>query len=146
MLPTLTTRECASSFDSIRSEMDDAFRELFGHFGTSNKSRCRSAGSFLTVWEDDSTIFVEADVPGFGKDDLEVTIHEGILWIRGERRLPEREGTIRHNERSFGKLERAISLPDTIDTENVDAAVENGVLKLQVAKRESEQTKRIEIK
>jgi HSP20 family protein len=89
----------------------------------------------LSVWEDAQQLYVEVDLPGLKPGDVEVTVNDGKLFIRGERVPAQREPACRHDERSYGKFERIVALPETIDPSKVDANLRDGVLLLTLQKR-----------
>jgi HSP20 family protein len=102
----------------------------------------------VDVQETEDAYRIEADVPGIKADDIEVTLEKGVLTLRGERKAEhdaEQQGT-RHVERSYGAFVRRFSLPDTADADNIDAEVNNGVLRLTIKKKAESKPRRIEVK
>lgn len=86
-----------------------------------------------------------ADLPGVSPDQIEVTMEEGILSLRGERRteaLERREG-YKRIERAYGSFYRRFSLPDTADAEGISARCNNGVLEIVIPKRSQQQPRRV---
>ncbi len=109
-----------------------------------------------TVWapavnekEDDKAYYVEVDLPGVKKDDINVEVKDNILTISGERKFKKEEkdeGYIR-TESFFGKFERRFTLPSDADAQKIEAKAEDGVLYITIPKiEEKENTKKIEIK
>ena len=97
------------------------------------------AGAFLPaadVTVTDSDLVLTMDLPGFTADDVELEVLNGHLVVRGERKRPELgEGTTwAHAERTFGRFERRIALPDGVDSDAITASLDNGVLSLIVPK------------
>ncbi len=74
----------------------------------------------LSLWQDEDHLYVEADLPGLTDQDVEVTVHKGILYIRGERKAEEGRKYL-YNGRTWGRFERAISLPEQVNAEAVQA-------------------------
>ena len=102
----------------------------------------------VDITEGDDKYVVTAEVPGVKRDDLTVELHDGVLSIRGEKKS-EREETkekARYLERSYGAFTRAFTLPADANAEKVSASFENGVLKVEVAKRAEAKPKTIAIK
>lgn len=102
------------------------------------------------VSEDDEGYHMTAELPGLEKGDLEITIHDGTLEIKGERkeeREEKKEGYVR-KEYSSSSYYRSFRLPENVDEENIDATLDKGVLKLDLPKRELEEKekKKIEVK
>ena len=91
----------------------------------------------LDISESEDAYHVSADMPGLKIDDLDITLADGILTIRGEKTVERsEEGRNWHrSERRSGQLRRAIALPDNADPDKVEAALAHGVLKVDIAKR-----------
>jgi HSP20 family protein len=88
----------------------------------------------FSMWEDESQIHIEVDLPGVELKDLEVSIVGGLLTIKAERRVEEGR-KFQYNGRRFGRFERSLELPESADAEAVDAHLTGGVLHLSVPKR-----------
>jgi HSP20 family protein len=89
-----------------------------------------------------------ADVPGLSPEKIEVTVEDGVLKLRGERkdeRDEQRDG-YRRVERSFGRFERSFVLPKGVNTDQVAATVEHGQLKVQIPKPTQTTPRKIEVK
>ena len=130
--------------NTTRRELDEAFNTFFG---VGNGNHAKAAFCLpLTIWEDDQRVYLQADVPGCDHEHLELNFKEGQLWISGERNVPKDDGKYRHNERMFGRFERAVSLPETIDADSFDAELDNGVLHVTIAKKPEAQPTKICIK
>ena len=86
----------------------------------------------------DGDMVLTMDLPGLTADDLEIELVNGYLSVRGERKRPEVTDGTRwaHTERTFGRFERRIKLPDGVDPDQVTASMDNGVLSLIVPKPE----------
>jgi HSP20 family protein len=95
--------------------------------------RPESAAVPVSFWQDDDHLYVEADLPGLGDEDVEVTVHNGVLFIRGERK-PEEGRPYLYNGRTWGRFERVIELPDRVDAEGVRADLSRGVLRVTLPK------------
>ena len=91
---------------------------------------------------------ITADLPGLKAEDVEVTVEEGILSIRGERKLEETsEGETYHRvERMYGVFERTFTLPNSVDVDKIDARFSNGEMVLTLPKREESKPRQISIK
>jgi HSP20 family protein len=99
----------------------------------------------LSVWKDDKSIYVEADVPGFRRDEIELRFEDGQLWLRAERKLAEHHPEDLYNERAFGKFERRVKIADSVDTSGIKAELENGVLTVTLPKTPESQPHTIAI-
>ncbi|MGO9467332.1 MAG: Hsp20/alpha crystallin family protein [Isosphaeraceae bacterium] len=99
----------------------------------------------VSMWQDDNNIYVEADLPGVPDKDLEITVHNRVLTIKAQRREEEsRKYTF--NGRTFGVLERAIVLPDSVDSDQVEAKLANGILSVTLPKHPDARPKKIAVK
>jgi HSP20 family protein len=132
MLPTLRAAYPFTSLASL-SRLDSLFDRLLSNEGdgTPSGSVCRPLP--LSLWQDDSSIFLEAELPGVLEKDVEITVHEGVLTIKAEKQDQDGRNYI-HKGRLFGKFEHAISLPEQVDSEKVEAALSNGVLRIVLPK------------
>jgi HSP20 family protein len=102
----------------------------------------------IDVAEDDESLTLTAEVPGMKSEDLDVTVDNGVLTLRGEKREEQtKEGGGYHRvERRYGQFERRIRLPNYVDPEKIDASYKDGVLRLVMPKMEAAKTKSIQIK
>jgi HSP20 family protein len=127
-------------FSAMRNEMDRVFQR-FEHGWPRWPTLLRGEGAIavpeLDVRESTSAIVVEAELPGVDEKDVSVTLANGVLTIKGEKKHEKEEkGENYHlTERSFGSFERSIRLPDTIDEGRVEAKFDKGVLKVTAAKK-----------
>ena len=89
----------------------------------------------------------KGELPDVKPEDIQVTIEEGVLAIKGERKFEEevQEGSYTRFERQYGTFERRFSLPSGIDAENIRADYKNGILTLRVPKKEEAKPKSIKI-
>jgi HSP20 family protein len=127
-------------FSALRDDMDRLF-ERFEHgwprWPTVFSRDERLAVPELDVRESADAITVEAELPGVDEKDVTVTIANGILTIKGEKKQEKEEKSESYHltERSFGSFERSIRLPDTIDDAKVETKFAKGVLKVTAAKK-----------
>jgi len=97
---------------------------------------------------DENGYHLEIDLPGVKKENIEISVNDGILTISGERKLERKEEKENYTriESFFGRFERSFKLPADADSDNIEAKYENGVLKLFIPKRPKPEGKKIEIK
>ncbi|MCA9124052.1 MAG: Hsp20/alpha crystallin family protein [Planctomycetaceae bacterium] len=141
-------------YGDARTEMQRLHEEmnrLFGRYGRhTNGAREFSHGVYppLNLWEDAGKLYIEAELPGFKLEDLDIYVTgENQLSIKGERKpLELREGTWHRQERGYGSFARIIELPNAVDSEAVEAEFKHGVLTITLPKRESAKPRRIEVK
>lgn len=90
---------------------------------------------------------VEAELPGFKKDQIEVTVEQGVLTIeaRREQAKEEENGKSYLKEREYAQVRRSFRLPKAVDEQKVEAHLEDGLRRLRLTKREEARSKRIEV-
>ena len=102
----------------------------------------------VDVFEDEAGIHLNVDVPGVKTEDLKIEVENNVLTVRGERKLEhEAEKNGYHRvERYFGSFSRSFALGDDVNSEDVDAKYENGVLRLLLQKRPAAKRREIAVK
>jgi HSP20 family protein len=137
---------------SVRDEMDRVFGGLLSPRGFGAPSFFGSAeeafAPALNVWETDTEIHFEAELPGFTQDELDISIDGDRLTIRGERSGEQTEEgkQFLRRERWFGRFARTISLPGTVDASKANASLVNGLLDITFPKREEVRPRKITVK
>lgn len=129
----------------LQRELDGVFSDFFAPVRNGDGEAQWSPRVDVRETENDYTI--QVDVPGVKKEDFNVDYHDGTLTISGERRAEERqegESMVRV-ERMYGSFYRSFALPKAVDTENIKAACENGVLTIHVPKAEESKPRRIAV-
>jgi HSP20 family protein len=101
----------------------------------------------IDIKEDTNHYTVTADIPGVDPKDIEVTMANGMLTIRGERREEKEEDNkgYRRRECFMGSFERSFQMPETADSDNIVAKGKNGVLTIQIGKKEAAKPRTIQI-
>jgi HSP20 family protein len=135
----------------MRTEMNrlhDEMNRLFGRYSNGFREFSPVGYPPMNLWEDENNLYVEAELPGFGLDDLEMYVTgENQLSIKGERKQPELgKGTWHRQERGYGAFSRLMELPGAVDNEKVSAEFKNGVLTITLPKKEEAKPRRIEVK
>jgi HSP20 family protein len=110
----------------------------------------KSLPSFIPavdVFENDDKIVIKLEIPGVSENEVDIRIENQTLTVRGERKFEaeEKEENFKRIERSYGSFVRAFTLPTSVDTENVGATYQAGVLKLELKKKASAQPRQIKI-
>jgi HSP20 family protein len=134
---------------SLQNRMNSLFREMSGEPGGDNAPL--TTASFVPavdVYEDEKKVLLKLEVPGIEEKDLDVRVENHTLTVKGERKFEseEKEENFHRIERRYGSFFRAFTLPTSVDTENVQAHYQNGVLKLELAKKPEAQPKQIKVK
>ena len=126
--------------DMIRREVT----RMFG--GTWLDTDEAGVGAYpVDIREDDENLYVDAELPGFRKEDVQVTLEKDRLKIRAERTADEFAGTRHLEERRFYRVDRRFTLPVDIDETQVEARFENGLLRLKLQKTAETQPRKIDI-
>jgi HSP20 family protein len=133
-----------SEMNRLRNEMD----RLFGRMdGGARQLLSPTEYPAINLWEDDESLFLEAELPGMNLEDLEIFVTGGNqLTISGERQEPTSDGMSWHRrERGFGKFTRVIDLPVPVDEGRVEAHFTLGVLNIRLPKHEGAKPRRITV-
>ncbi len=100
----------------------------------------------LDLSETPEHFVLRTDLPGLGRDAVSIELEDRVLTISGERRAPEEpEATARRTERAFGAFSRAVTLPEGVDPEAVQANFHHGVLEVRVPKPEARTPRKVAI-
>ncbi len=144
-------RRSTGFFSGFERSIDD----LFGRFMEGSVMPIGVAemeGTFsprMDIKETKGALTVTAELPGMNREEIDVSVHDGVLTISGEKKAGKEEnGTDYHFiERSYGCFSRSVSLPDTVETEKIEAAFKDGVLTVTLPKtaKAVEHSKRIPI-
>jgi HSP20 family protein len=108
-------------------------------------------GSFapaVDIYETDDAIEVKAELPGVKPQDVHIEVENNVLTLSGDRKLEredKREG-YRRIESSYGSFSRSFALPESCDPDKVDAELDEGILRVRIAKKPEVTPKRIEVK
>ena len=102
----------------------------------------------VDVSEDEDHVILTAEVPGMGREDLDVSVDNGVLTIRGEKKEETKSEKAGYHriERRYGQFERRVRLPDYVDVEKIQATYKDGVLTLEMPKAEAAKAHSIQIK
>jgi HSP20 family protein len=128
-------------FSAMRDDMDRLFERFEGGFprwpAAAGMRQAQLTVPELDVRESADAITIEAELPGVDEKDVSVTLANGMLTIKGEKKQEKDEKTENYHvtERSFGSFERSVLLPDTIDETKVEAKFDKGVLTVSAAKK-----------
>lgn len=100
------------------------------------------------VAENEKEYAVTAELPGIDIKDVDITMSEGILTVKGEKKHEKEENTDGYHmiERRYGSFARSFRIPGKVETDKIDANYKDGVLKVLLPKEEGTETKKIEIK
>ncbi|MGO8759030.1 MAG: Hsp20/alpha crystallin family protein [Terracidiphilus sp.] len=101
----------------------------------------------VDIYEDEKKVILKLEVPGMEEKDLDVSVENNTLTVRGERKFAaeEKEENFHRIERRYGTFFRAFTLPTTVDTDSVAASYNAGVLKVELKKKPEAQPKQIKV-
>jgi HSP20 family protein len=146
-MTVLTRWEPIRELASLQERMNRLFNDSFGPVPTQESL---TAGSFVPpvdVYEDDKSIRVKMEVPGVDEKDIDVHLENNLLTVRGERKLEKetKEENYHRIERSYGSFTRSFSLPNTVNSEDVNASYSKGVLSISLGKKADARPKQIKV-
>jgi len=133
---------------SEMGHLQEEMNRLLGRLGNGTRALFAPAYPALNVWEDEQNVYVEAELPGLDMDSVEIYVHNGNqLSLKGERKEPaDLKGTWHRRERNYGRFARVFELPYAVEADKVAAKFHNGVLLIQLPKREEAKPRRIEVR
>jgi HSP20 family protein len=101
----------------------------------------------VDIYEDENKVVLKLEVPGLEEKDLDIRVENNTLTVKGERKFEkeEKEENFHRIERRYGSFYRAFTLPTTVDTENIGAQYNAGILKLELKKKPEAQPKQIKV-
>ena len=101
----------------------------------------------LDVYDEKDNLVVTLEVAGMKKEDIEISLHDGMLTVSGERKdeREQTEGQAFRSERYFGKFQRSLSLPTAVDANKVKASYKDGILTIRLPKAEGAKPKQISV-
>jgi len=137
--------------ERTQNQLNALFAHSFGLHGQVQGAAMANTPAWvpaLDISERKDAYLVTVELPGVGADDLEITLEDGLLTIRGERHFAHdsSEQQFHRVERHYGAFRRSITLPAQVQAEQIEASFENGVLQIVVPKMEEAKPKRIQVR
>lgn len=141
---TFMTRNPLNDFRTLQARMLEPF---FGRFNYLDDTVTNGTWApAVDVAEEVDRILVKVEVPGMEEKDLKVSFEDGLLTVGGERQFERRDDRSYHRiERAYGNFVRTFSLPRSVDPSKIAANYRNGVLEIEIPKREESKPRQIEI-
>jgi HSP20 family protein len=141
---TITRWDPFREVASLQNRVNSLFHDL------NEGSDPVAAASFVPpvdVYEDPEKVVLKLEIPGIDEKDLDIRVENHTLTVKGERKFEaeEKEQNFHRIERRYGSFYRAFTLPSSVDTENVAASYNAGVLKLELKKKPEAQPRQIKI-
>ena len=130
---------------SLQNRMNSIFQEF--NRGDGDVMSTAAFVPPVDVYEDEHNVTLKIEVPGIDEKDIDVRIENNVLTVHGERKFEkeEKEENYRRIERQYGSFTRSFTLPNTVDSEKVNANYEKGVLKIALAKKAEAKPKQIKV-
>lgn len=146
---TLTVWNPFRELDEVQNRLSSFFGGSFSRMGNGNGGlKLAEWSPQVDITEDDKEYLVTADLPEMKKDEVKVTVENGILSISGERKSEKeaKKKTYHRIERSFGSFERTFTIPEDADAAKMKAEFKEGVLRVHVPKNPAARPKKIDVK
>src|SRR5881398_3416028 len=145
-MTVLTRWDPFREYSTLQDRMNRLFRDSYGDA----REEALTTSTFappVDVYEDEHNITLKLEVPGIDEKDIDVRIDNNTLTVHGERKIEkeEKEENYRRVERQYGSFTRSFTLPSSVDTGQVNAHHDNGVLKISLAKKAEAKPKQIKV-
>jgi HSP20 family protein len=157
MLPMLRNRFATPTlFESslepwsdLRREIDRLFDSVLPSTSSNGVTGVQSWMPLMDVEDEDELLRLSFEIPGVNPDDVNVTVENGVLTVSGEKKFERQTSNEKKGpysiERRYGRFERSLTLPQSVDADKVTAHYENGVLTLELPKSAESRKRKIEI-
>ena len=136
-------------FGPLQREVDRLFDEFARGFGTLAAGNGSLMPS-MDISETDKEFVITAELPGLERKDVEISLEDNVLTIRGEKKIEaspdDKNKNVHVSERSYGVFYRVLELPGKVDPASVQATMSKGVLKITIPKPVQPESKKIEVK
>lgn len=141
--PTMRFRTPSDELSRVKRQLDRLFEEA----SVPNQGHRAGVYPLVNLSEDKDSYFIRAELPGVKADELDIQVTANNIAISGERKIAAaKEGAKYHRrEREAGKFSRMIGLPGDINSDKVDAKLENGILSVVISKAEIAKPKQISV-
>jgi HSP20 family protein len=141
----MSTKTQSRGQSTLQDQINRLFNDAFERTG--QESNLTSWAPAVDIHENEHELVVKADLPGIDPKDLDIRVENNILTIRGERRFEKKvnEDNYLRVERAYGSFSRSFSLANTVNPDGIKADYQNGVLTLNVPKREEAKPKQIKV-
>jgi HSP20 family protein len=144
-MTVLTRWDPFREFTTLQDRMGRLFRDSYG-----DRDEALTTSTFapaVDVYEDEHNITLNIEVPGIEEKDIDVRVENNTLTVHGERKFEkeQKEENFRRVERQYGSFTRSFTLPNTVDTESIQATYDKGILKIQLAKKAEAKPKQIKV-
>jgi HSP20 family protein len=143
-------RSTFNEMAALQDRLNSIFSEFARPIAPSESSDAPTMGSFVPavdVYEDEQTLKLQLEVPGIKQEDLDIRLENQTLTVKGERKLETsaKQENFHRIERRFGSFVRTFTLPQSVDTENISASYDAGVLTVSLAKKAEAKPRQVKI-
>ena len=137
----------ARQLSTLRDEIDRLFESPLSWFENGSQPFSSGWAPAIDVYEDKDSVFVRAELPGMKKDEIDISLQEGVLTLSGERKFEkEYEKAESHRtERFVGRFQRSVTLPAPVEASKVRATYKDGVLAVTLPKLEEAKPRQITV-
>ena len=147
-MTVITRWDPFQEFNTLQSRMNQLLRNSLSNGNHSDEAlTSTSFAPAVDVYEDEHQVKLKIEVPGIDEKDIDVRIENNTLTVHGERKLEkeEKEENFRRVERQYGSFTRSFTLPNTVDTDQVNARYNKGILNISLAKKQEAKPKQIKV-
>jgi HSP20 family protein len=131
----------------LQERMNHLFEEANRGWRAGEPSATTAWSPAVDIYETDSEIIVKAEIPGVDKKDIELSLEENVLTLKGERQFEKetKDENYHRIERAYGSFSRSFSIPAVVDEKKIEADYKEGVLTIRLPKTEKTKPKQIRI-
>jgi HSP20 family protein len=132
---------------SIQDEMNKLFDDFFGRPVLRTEWTDSAWNPSVDVSEDKNNVIIKAEMPGMNKEDIKISVQDGVLTFKGEKKQEKEEKDKNYHriERSYGSFCRSFQLPTSVKSDKIKAGYKDGVLSIALPKAEEVKPKEIPI-
>lgn len=134
-------------FWSLRGLQDEMNRLFTDFSGDDTETGFAKLTPAVDLVDTDDDVLVKVELPGIKKEDVDITLNDGLLTIKGEKKVEkeEKEGSRYYFERKYGSFARTITLPAKVKSDKIKAKFTDGVLEVKLPKADEEKTREVKI-
>ncbi len=146
-MTVLTRFEPFREFATLQDRINRVFRDSYSGQAEDESLTTSRFAPAVDVYEDEHNVTLKIEVPGVDEKDIDISLENNTLTVHGERKIEkeEKEENYRRVERQYGSFTRTFTLPTTVDSENVSANYDKGVLKISLPKKAEAKPKQIKV-
>jgi HSP20 family protein len=144
--PELSSWPSVDRWVNLRDEINSMFEmPILSNFGRQSQLFSGWAPA-LDLYQNNDNVVAVVELPGMRKEEIEISLHDGMLTVSGERKIEKSEGEkAERTERVTGKFRRSVTLPTRVDADKVAASYKDGVLTVTLPKAEEAKPKQIQV-